>query len=376
LLLRTFERLQSVPLGFNPDRIQMAQITLPESRYLDKIPEQVAVFRQVLDHVAAANGIESASYVLTPPLDPRGGAGGSVLFRVKPEAEPVKDPGARARMVMGDYFATLATPIVQGRPFTPADREGTEPVAIVNERFAREFWPNSSPIGAQVSWRGWTKGAPVWMTIVGVAKDLKGATLQDRDFRTLYAPYAQHIAGWQRWGSIVARTRMTQSAFGDVVKEGLRLADPTVPLGLVETLESRRDAMLGPQRLNAVAIGLFALIAFVVAFQGIYAVLARAVSDQRRELGIRLALGASPRSLLSLVMKRGLRLTLAGLLFGVLGSILLGRALQSLLFEVQATDPLTFGAVAAVVGVAALWSSYLPGRDAARTEPGVALRQE
>ncbi len=375
LLLRTFDRLQSVPLGFNPDRIQMAQITLPESRYLDKIPEQVAAFRQVLDHVAAANGIESASYVLTPPLDPRGGAGGSVVFRTKPEAEPVQEPGARARMVMGDYFATLGTPIVQGRSFTAADREGTEPVAIINERFAREFWPNTSPIGAQVAWRGWTK-APVWMTIVGVAKDLKGATLQGRDFRTLYAPYAQHIAGWQRWGSIVARTRITQAAFGDVVKEGLRLADPTVPLGRIETLESRRDAMLGPQRLNAAAIGLFALVAFVVAFQGIHAVLARAVSDQRRELGIRLALGASPRSLLSLVMKRGVTLTLAGLLFGVLGSILLGRALQSLLFEVQATDPLTFGAVAAVVGAAALWSSYLPGRDAARTEPAVALRQE
>jgi ABC-type antimicrobial peptide transport system permease subunit len=169
---------------------------------------------------------------------------------------------------------------------------------------------------------------------------------------------------------------MTQAAFGDVVKEGLRLADPTVPLGRIETLESRRDAMLGPQRLNAAAIGLFALISFIVAFQGIYAILARSVSDQRRELGIRLALGASPRSLLALVMERGVRLTVAGLLFGVLGSILLGRVLQSLLFEVQATDPLTFGAVAAMVGLAALGSSYLPGRDAARTEPAVALRQE
>ncbi|MBX7186467.1 MAG: ABC transporter permease [Vicinamibacteria bacterium] len=376
LLLRTFDRLQSVPLGFNPDRIQMAQITLPESRYLDKIPEQVAVFRQVLDHVSTANGIESAAYVLTPPLDPRGGAGGSIVFRTKPEAEPVRDPGARARMVMGDYFATIGTQVVEGRSFTAADREGTDPVAIINERFAREFWPNSSPIGAQVAWRGWAKGAPVWMTIVGVAKDLKGATLQGRDYRTLYAPYAQHIAGWQRWGSIVARTRMTQAAFADVVKAGLRLADPTVPLGRIETLESRRDAMLGPQRLNAVAIGLFALIAFVVAFQGIYAILARAVSDQRRELGIRLALGASPGSLLNLVMRRGVRLTVTGLLFGVLGSILLGRALQSLLFEVQATDPLTFGAVGALVGLAALASSYLPGREAARTEPAVVLRQE
>ncbi len=376
LLLRSFDRLQSVSLGFNPDRIQMAQITLPESRYQDKITEQTAVFRQVLDHVSAANGIESASYVLTPPLDPRGGAGGSMIFATASEVSPVANPGARARLTMGDYFETIGTPIVSGRAFSPSDREGTEPVAIVNEQFAREFWPSRGPIGAQVAWKGWSNGPPVWMTIVGVAKDIKGATLQGRDFRTLYAPYAQHIAGWQRWGAIVARTRMTQSAFGDVVKEGLRLADPSIPIGQLETLDSRRTAMMGPQRLNALATSLFALIAFVVAFQGIHAILARAVSDQRRELGIRLALGANPRLLLDLVMRRGLKLTLAGLLFGVLGSILMGRALQSLLFEVEASDPATFAGVAVVVGSAALLSSYLPGRDAARTEPAVALRQE
>jgi predicted permease len=376
LLLRTFERLQTVPLGFNPDRIQMAAITLPESRYLDKIPEQTAVFRQVLEHVSAAHGIESASYVLTPPLDPRGGAGGGVIFALKPEAMPVEKPGARARLVMGGYFETIGTPIVAGRAFSPADREGTQAVAIINERFAREFWPTQTPIGAQVAWSGWASGPPIWMTIVGVAGDIKGATLQERDFRTLYAPYAQHIAGWQRWGSIVARTRMTQAAFADVVKEGLRQADPTVPLGEVETLQSRRDIMLGPQRLNALAIALFSLIAFIVAFQGIHAILARAVTDRKREMGIRLVLGADPKTLLSLVMRRGLKLTVAGLLFGILASLLLGRALQTLLFEVEPSDPATFIAVGLVVGLAALVSSYLPGRDAARTEPAVALRQE
>lgn len=376
LLLRTFDRLQSVSLGFNTESVLMAQITLPESRYLDKIPEQTAAFRQVLEFVSAANGIERASYVLTPPLDPRGGAGGGIVFATKPPAMPVENPGARARLVMGDYFGTLGTPLVEGRVFGPEDREGTQPVAVINERFAREFWPDRSPIGAQVAWKGWTKGAPVWMTVIGVVRDIKGATLQGRDFRTLYAPYEQHIAGWQRWGSIVVRTRMTQAAFGDVMKEGLRRADPTVPLGRIETLESRRDAMLGPQRLNAVATGVFALIAFIVAFQGIHAILARAVSDRRREMGIRLALGADPRSLLRAVMRRGLTLTLAGLLFGVLGSILMGRVLQALLFEVEATDLPTFALVSGLVGAAALLSSYLPGREAARTEPAVALRQD
>lgn len=376
LLLRTFERLQKTPLGFDPDKVQMATITLPESRYLDKIPEQIALFRQVLDHVKAANGVENAAYVLTPPLDPRGGAGGGIRFAVKPDALPVENPGVRARMVMGDYFTTIGTGILEGRAFGPADREGTEPVAIINERFAREFWPTSSPIGARVAWVGWTKGSPVWMTIVGVSRDLKGATLQGRDFRTLYAPYEQHIAGWQRWGSIVVKTRMTQAAFAEVVKEGLRRADPTVPLGQIESLESRRDTMLGPQRLNAMAALAFAFIAFAVAFQGIHAILGRSVADQRRELGIRLALGATPQALLALVVRRGLKLTAAGLLLGVFGSLLLGRALETLLFEVRSTDPLTFAVVAVIVGLAALGCSYLPGRVAARTAPCAALRQE
>lgn len=376
LLLRTFEKLQSVPLGFNPDRIQIAQLSLPEKRYLDKIPEQTAVFRQVLDYVASAAGIESAAYVITAPLEPRGGVGGGIQFATPPEAMPVAKPGARARLVMGDYFGTIGTPIVEGRSFSTEDREGGEPVAIINERFAREFWPSSSPIGARLAWDGWVKGPPVWMRIVGVAKDIKGQTLQARDFRTLYAPYAQRIAGWQRWGAIMARTSMTQSAFGDVVKQGLRQADPSIPIGALETLNSRRDTMLGPQRLNAIATVLFALIAFVVAVQGIYATLARAVNERRREMGIRLVLGAEPRALLRGVMGRGLKLTLAGLLFGILASILAGRALQAMLFEVEATDPVTFGVVAAVVGLASLWSSYLPGREASRTEPAVALRQE
>ncbi|MEO5763350.1 MAG: ABC transporter permease [Vicinamibacteria bacterium] len=376
LLLRTFDRLQAVPLGFKPERVQMAAITLPELRYLEKIPQQIQVFRRVLDHVDASSGIESAAYVLTPPLDPRGGAGGSLAFATPPEVMAVEKPGARVRLVMGDYFGTIGTTLLEGRGFAPSDREGGEPVAIINERFAREFWPKRSPIGAQVAWNGWIKGAPVWMRIVGVASDIKGATLQGRDYRTLYAPYEQHIAGWQRWGSIVARTRMPLSAYSDVVKEGLRLADPTIPLGVVETLQSRRDTMLGPQRLNAVAASLFALIAFVVAFQGIHAILSRAVSNRRREMGIRLTLGAHPAQLLRDVMQRGLKLTLAGLLFGVLASLLLSRALSSLLFEIQPGDPSTFAAVVTVVGAAALISSYLPGRDASRTEPAVALRQE
>ena len=375
LLLQTFMRLQTVPLGFDPEQLMLAAVTLPEFRYMNKIPEQISVFRQVVDRVSASTGIENAAYVITPPLEPRGGVGGAIVFRTPPPAMPVEKPGARARLVMGDYFKTIGTPLIAGRAFGAEDREGSVPVAIINERFAREFWAERNPLGEQIAFGGWTK-APVFMTVVGIVSDIKSGTLQGPDVRTIYAPYAQHIAGWQRWGSIVARTRMSVGAYAAVVQEALRAADPSIPVGRVEALSSRKDLMLGPQRLNAVAIGFFALIAFIVAFQGIYAILSRGVAERRRELGIRLAVGAAPRQLLSLVVARGLKLTLAGLCGGVLASMLLGRAMTGLLFEVRPADPLTFAAVTLLVGVAALLSSYLPGRAAARTEPSVALRQD
>jgi putative ABC transport system permease protein len=358
LLLRTFERLRSVDLGFDPTRVLLAEVTLPESRYLDKRESQTRVFRELVERVAAAPGVESAAYVITPPLEPRGGIGGGLAFREPPAAMPVEKPGARARMVMGDYFRTLRIPIVAGRAFGPEDDERGAPVAIVNARF------------------GWTDGAPVWMTIVGVAADIRGATLHDRDFRTVYCPYAQRFTGWQRWGTIVARTRAEPTAYAHAVQQALWEIDPAVPLGPVETLEQRRSQMLGPERLNAVTLGLFAGITLLVALQGIYVLLSHAVTERQRELGLRMALGARASELQRLVVGRGLKLSLVGLGVGLLAALMLGRTLAALLYEVTPTDPATYAGVVVVLALAAVLSSWLPARRAARLDPMAALRHE
>ncbi len=376
LLVRTFLKLQAVDLGFDATRVRLAQVTLPDVRYGGHKDDQTRVFREVLEGVASSPGVESAAYVITPPLEPRGGIGSEILFHELPPATPVEDPVARGRLVMGDYFATLRIPIVEGRAFDARDAEGAMPVAVINARFAREFWPGRSPLGRQIAFEGWAEGGSAWMTIVGVAADIKGATLHGSDFRTVYAPYAQRVAGWQRWGTIVARTRLPEGAYARAVQQALWAVDPAVPLGRVESLETRRSEMVAPERLNAVALTLFGAVALVVALQGIYALLSHSVAERRRELGLRMALGAEGRDLLRLVVGRGVRLTLAGLAVGMVASIALGRAVSGLLFGVTPTDPATFVGVALVLAAVALLSSYLPARRAARVDPMAALRQE
>jgi putative ABC transport system permease protein len=375
LLIRTFVRLSQAELGFDPERVLMAEVTLPESRYLDRISAQTRVFAEVVERLAASPGVESAAYVITPPLELRGGIGGRLLFREPPPVLPEERPGARGRLVLGDYFGTLRIPIVAGRGFGPDDGADAPPVAIVNQQLANDFWPGGSPLGRQIAWSDWHAGAPVFMTIVGVAADVKGTRLEASDTRAVYAPYAQRQAGWQRWGTVLARTRSDPAAFARTVQQALWAVDPAVPLGRVEALASRRGRLLGPQRFNAVALGLFAAVALFVALQGLAALLSRAVVERRRELGVRMALGARATDVLGLVVTRGLWLTARGLLAGSAAAIAFGHVLAGLLYEVEPHDPATLAAAALLLGLAALVACALPAWRASRLDPMAVLRQ-
>ncbi|HET7292337.1 MAG TPA: ABC transporter permease [Vicinamibacteria bacterium] len=375
LLLRTFGRLNGVELGFEPAGVIKGELVLPESRYGSR-DAQTRTFSAVVDRLSASPGVVAAGFATTTPLDPRGSLGGTLLFVDPPPRAPEDGVGARVRFVHGDFFAALRSSLREGRFFTPQDDAGAEPVAIVNERFANEFWPGDSPLGKRIAYRDLHDGAPFAMTIVGVLRDVKGATLDRPDTRTVYSPYLQRRIEWQRWGAIVARTASDPAAFGRQLQQAVWSADPGLPLEGLETLEERRVAMLAPQRFNAAALGLFALVALAIAVQGLYALLAYAVELRRREIGVRMALGAARRDVARLVIGGGLRLALAGLLAGVAASLALQRVVRSLLFEVEPGDPLTYVTVILGLFLTALLAAALPAGRAARVEPAVVLRGE
>jgi putative ABC transport system permease protein len=287
---------------------------------------------------------------------------------------PVEAPGARVRLVHGDYFGTNGLPLREGRAFDARDEQGGLAVAVVNERFARDFWPGKSPIGQQVSFR-WTK-EPRWLTIVGVVGDLKGIRVTDPDSRTVYAPYVQRNTEWQRWGTIVLKGHVDPHTLVAPLKRAVWAVDPTLTLDQVQTIDERRAVQTAQQRFNALAVAAFAAVALLVALQGIYALLAYAVEERRREIGVRIALGATTGDLLRLVVGRGLRLAAVGLLGGLALALALGRGLQSLLFEVGPTDPLTFLAAAALLGATAFVACSIPAWRASRVDPMTALRTE
>jgi putative ABC transport system permease protein len=373
LLGRTFLSLQRIPLGFDSRGLITADIVLPESRYGSRAP-QTQAFTGIVDAAQRIPGVASAAYVITPPLSPRGGIGSPILFGKPPDQMPVEAPGARVRLVYGDYFRTIGLPIREGRAFDDRDVAGTLPVAIVNERFARDFWPGRSPVGERISFR-WGK-EPYWLTIVGVSGDLKGITVTDPDSRTVYAPYVQRSSEWQRWGTIVLKGDVDPHTLVAPLKRVVWSVDPTLTLDQVQTIDERRAVQTAQQRFNAIALAAFAAVALLVALQGIYALLAYSVEERRREIGVRIALGASTRDLLRMVVGRGLRPAVLGLVAGLGLAAALGRGLQTLLYDVEPVDPLTYAVVAVVLGGTALAACLVPAWRASRVDPNKALRTE
>ena len=376
LLLRTFGRLNSVELGFEPTGVVKGELSLPESRYGNKAA-QTRLFAAVVERLAATPGVEAAGFATTTPLDPRGSLGGTLLFVDAPPRPPEAGTiGARVRFVHGAYFAALGMSLREGRFFSALDDAGAEPVAIVNERFANQFWPGESPLGKRIAYRDFHEGEPFPMTIVGVSRDVKGATVDSADTRTVYSPYLQRRMEWQRWGALVARARVDTGGLGQALRQAVWHVDPTLPVENVESLEQKRAAMLAPQRFNAAALGLFAAVALAIAIQGLYALLSYAVALRQREIGVRIALGAGRREIVRLVVGGGLALAVAGLAGGVAASFGVQRAVRSLLFEVEPGDPATYAAVTLGLLLTALLAAALPARRAAGVQPASVLRGE
>jgi len=372
LLIKGFSRLRSMNPGFNSANVMTMYLQLPTTRYRE-IPKQTQFRRELLTRLNSLPGVQAAM-VTDIPL---GGnyVGHRFVIDGRPPVAVGGEPKVQTLSVMGDYFHVMQIPLRVGRDFTPLDREKQPLVAVVNEEMVREFFPHESPIGARIRWAGDT-GPPQWMTVIGVVADVRHSGLHQPTDPAVYTPFSQSDEGWRRFMTLAIRAPDTSPGLVEEVKKQIWSVDSLIPVSDVHAMDELIAVSLAQQRFNMLLLGLFAVLALILAAVGIYGAMAYAVNQRTHEIGIRTALGAQRRDVLRLVMKDGTKIALFGIASGIAGALALTRLMASLLFEVKPTDPATFAAVTILLALVALAACYIPARRAMRVDPMVALRYE
>ena len=283
------------------------------------------------------------------------------------------EPEVYYRGVNAAYFRAMGIPLRKGRAFTTADREGAPLVAIVNEAFARQYYPNDEVLGRRIRW---VSGGGTWMTIVGVVADVRGLSLDQAEVPAVHVPYAQEVNPWRRWMDVAVRVDGPAATLAPALRREILALDRTVPVARVRTMDDILVTSVADRRFNLVLLGGFAAVALLLAAAGIYGVMSYLVVQRTREIGVRLALGATPRDVVTLVTGRALTLAAAGVAIGLAAAVLLSRVLQTMLFAVEVLDAPTFAAAAAVLLLSAVAAAFVPARRAAAVDPVIALRGE
>jgi predicted permease len=372
LLIKGFSRLRSMNPGFNSANVMTMYLQLPTTRY-GEIPKQNQFRRELLTRLNSLPGVQAAM-VTDIPL---GGnyVGHRFVVDGRPPVAVGGEPLVQTLSVMGNYFHVMEIPLRAGRDFTPLDREGQPLVAIVNEEIVREFFPHEDPIGVRICWAGDT-GPPRWMTVIGVAADVKHSGLNQPTDPAVYTPFSQNDERWRRFMTLAIRAPDASPGLVEEVKRQVWSLDSQIPVSDVHSMEDLLSVSLAQQRFNMLLLGLFAALALILAAVGIYGAMSYSASQRTHEIGIRTALGAQRRDVLRLVMNDGAKIALFGITIGIAGALALTRLMASLLFEVKPTDPATFAAVAILLAFVTLVACYIPARRAMRVDPMVALRYE
>jgi putative ABC transport system permease protein len=365
LMAQSFVRLSHVRLGFEPDRVLTLQIALPISQYREKT-QQAAFYAQALERIRALPGVLGSGAVVGVPLI----RGMNWSFPVTVEGRtmsPEEALPADARAVTPQYFATMGIPILQGRDFT--ERDGSESTnIIISDAMARRLWPNEDALEKRI--RPGTNNP--WMTIVGVAGDVRN-NLDQEPRPTIYFSAAQLGSNAM---TVVLRTVGNPEGMSAAVRNEIKTLDSKLPIYNIRTMSSIYDEATGQPRFQAALLGLFAVVALVLAAVGIYGVMSYLVTEREREIGIRMALGAEAGDVLKLVVGQGMKLAIVGVLIGLGGALALTRLMQTLLFGVNPTDPPTFIAITLLLTAVALLACWLPARRATTLDPMIALRYE
>jgi putative ABC transport system permease protein len=372
LLLRSLHRLQAVDPGFDATHLVTFNLTPPLRTYGD-IPRRTRLFEGVLARVAALPGVEAAGAVSELPFG-IGTLFHDFVIEGRPEVEPGSEPELWSRTASPTYFATMGLPLLEGRLLSDDDRAGAPLVGVINAAAARRFFPGEDPLGRRFAWA--RDSERHWIEIVGVVGDVRGQELSADEVPAVYTPLAQEQRPWKTWLNFAVRTRRAPEELAAAVRGELAALDPAVPVTRVGAMEDLIARSVAPRRFSLALLGGFALLALALAGVGLHGLIAYAVALRRPEMGVRMALGAAPRDLLRLVVGEGLALAAAGVALGALGAAVLSRSVEAMLFGIRATDPVTFGAVAALVTAVALLACWRPARRAARVDPLLALRGE
>jgi predicted permease len=364
LLVRSFVRLQSVSPGFNAEQVISMRLGASGRRFENR-DASIEFFRQVGDRIASVPGIEVRGAVTSLPFTSSVGWGSIGVEGFTPQ--PGQELQVDQRGATTDYFRTMEIPLIKGRFFTDFDgMPNGEPVVIIDEKFAQRFWPNGDAIGKHLF-----RDPKKPMTIVGVVGSVKQYGL-DVDGRIVAYFPAPALLAYQ-----VARTSTSDpAAVAGAMVRAIHEVDPTIPVYDIRTMPDRMRDSLARQRFSTLMLGAFAVFALLLAIVGVYGVMSYLVTQGTHDIGVRMALGAPRSTIVRMVVRQGMELTVAGVVFGLIGAALLTRVMAGLLFGVSATDIVTFSAVPMILTAVALAASYLPARRAMQVDPVIALREE
>jgi putative ABC transport system permease protein len=369
LLVRTFFKLVDIDLGIDPTNVVTMGLHLPDYKYA-AAAQQAAFYRNLMQKVENIPGVKAAG---------AGGGGGSVFFQPQgqPTAAPGQEPTASYKIVTADFLRAMGTRLIAGRDFTERDNEGAAPVALVSETVARRYWPHASPLGSHLTilarvYSGKNSGAAQPLEIVGVVQDVRNDDLW-RPEAAVYVPFAQNPVPSV---FLVVRTAVPPMSVVPAVRNAVLSLDQEQPVNRIRTMGEMVSQTYGAIRFPMSMLWIFSVLALVLSAVGVFGVMSYTVSRRTREMAIRMALGASRREVLRLILREGLGVTLLGVAVGLAGALVVSRVMAGYVYGITSTDPLTFAVACLLLTAAALLASYIPARRAARVDPMVALRYE
>jgi putative ABC transport system permease protein len=367
LLIRSFDKLLRVNVGFKPEQLLSLEYRLPRTKYKE-VAAQWNFHRDVMARIQEVPGVQSVALVRGLPFS---GNGATAAITLPDREAPPKgqEPEVMFNSATPNYFETIGIPFIKGRLFDDHDQPDTPPVVIINQTMARKFWPGQDPIGKQV--KSVQDGSVA--TVIGVVGDAKQFWIEETQQPQMYGAYSQQ-PGY--FATVLIRTKVEPLSLSEQVRQALWKVDADQPMWKIRTVEFLVNRSVADRKFLLALMGLFALLAMILTMIGLYGVISYLVKQRTQEIGIRLALGAQMRDILQMVLKQGMVLVLTGVVLGLGTAWLSTRLISRLLYQVSATDPVTFAVISAFLIAVALLACYLPARRATKVDPLVALRYE